>query len=55
MANSKGTIESKDSGKKGIVAAETASGDELQPCTQPQAAEAARLNALDEACDDSVK
>jgi len=55
MTNSKGTTEGKSGGKAGIVAAQAADGDELEPCTQPQAAEAARLNAPDEACDDSVK
>jgi hypothetical protein len=33
----------------------TAKGSALDPCDKPQAAEAARLRANDEACDDGVK
>jgi hypothetical protein len=48
----------KDQGKSMKVSGETkqaAKAKDLEPCDKPQAAEASRLRASDEACDDGVK
>lgn len=52
------TEKAKDQGKATKAsgqAAKAKDSDDLEPCDKPQAAEAARLRATDEACDDGVK
>jgi hypothetical protein len=55
MAIFTGAAGSRDSPKKVKIGAGAASSPGLEPCDKPQTAEAARLNAPDDACDDSTR